>query len=310
MARTAHERIALRDVSYLMTILRYGTLRCSAQHLYMSESALSQAVHGIEQKWEMPLFRKSGRRLVPTESVEQLRPYLESLEEHADRLAVMIEKTACPEKAFVRLGIVSLARRHVWLAVKNFIDAHGERIKCEFVEASTPQVIQNLRTNDLDIGVILDSPQNSEHNTQEISYTPLTKGHLVVLAHCSLPIASARRISYDLLTQLPIIGYPQGYMIQDLLRRVLGEPYEDAIVFTSTLGEWQELALTLRKGVMVLPDFCLNAILSGSADFRAISLIPPIPIELTFAVANNHVGSPVISQLLHCLRSVNVEGAM
>ena len=302
-----HERIALRDIVYLMTILRQGTLRRSAPHLYVSESALSQAVRTIEQKWEMPLFRKSGRRLVPTEAMERLRPYLETMEGHIEKLDAIIDQIAHPDHAIVRLGIVSLARHHVWRAVERFVDAHGDRVNCEVVEASTPQVIEGLHTTHLDAGVILHSPHNSDLSDHDISYTPLMTGHLVVVAHSSLPIASARQMSYDLLTQLPIIGYPRGYMIQDLLIKILGPRYEEAIRFTSTLGEWQQLALELRKGVMVLPDFCVPAIVSGHTDCRAISLIPPVPIEMTFAVTPSRVESPIISDLLHYLRGVNAQ---
>lgn len=298
----SNPNVEFRDVSYILAILKYGTLRKAAQQLFISESALSQSIHAVERRWEAALFQKIGRRLIPTTTLEKLLPLLHQVHDDANRLSSAISQFAHPEVLSLRLGIVSLARYCAWAAIEKFVDAQGTQVQVEVVEYSTDDVVHHLLAGRLDAGIILRSDSLSRQSLREVSCSPLMDGHLVVVAPDTIPLAPTPTMSYDRLVQLPTVGYPHGYLIQDLLIDVLGAPYEKSIVFTSTLKEWQQLALHLGKGVMVLPDFCVPAIVPNSARYQAIPLDPLIPIELAFATRDDYPPS-MVSSLLHSLRT-------
>lgn len=287
--------IEFRDASYIMAILRHGTLRSAARHLYISESALSQAIHAIERKWEFTLFQKSGGRLAPTAILEELLPVMEEIQDNGERFAISLKRLTHPETQFLRLGIVSLARDIAWPVIKTFIDQHGNHVQIEVLEHSTEEIVQHLLAHRLDAGIVLQSEHYPELNVRGISYHPLIRGQLLVIVPNQMLIASAKTISHDRLVRLPKVSYPRGYMIQDLLIKILGEPYHNSTVFVSTLKEWQQLMLDSGKAVMVLPDFCLDVVFPFSEKYHAIPLDPAIPVELAFTTANNQL--PMVAKL-------------
>lgn len=298
----SNQNVEFRDVSYILAILKHGTLRKAAQQLFISESALSQSLHAVERKWEATLFQKIGRRLVATTTLEKLLPLLHQVHDDGNRLARAIAQFAHPEILSLRLGIVSLARYHAWAAIEQFVDTYGTQVHVEVVEYSTDDVVHHLMAGRLDAGLILRSDNLSNHSLRDVSCSALMKGHLVVVAPDTMPLAPTPTMAYDRLVRLPTVGYPQGYLIQDLLIDVLGEPYEQSIVFTSTLKEWQQLALHLGKGVMVLPDFCIPTMLPNPARYQAIPLAPLIPIELAFATRDDYPPT-IVSNLLRSIRA-------
>ena len=49
-----------KDILYVITILDEGSFSAAAKKLYVSQSALSQAVRKLEQEFGMELFIRSG----------------------------------------------------------------------------------------------------------------------------------------------------------------------------------------------------------------------------------------------------------
>jgi LysR family transcriptional regulator for metE and metH len=56
--------VDLRDLELLDALGRHATLTAAAQHLYVSQPALSQRLIRLEQRLATPLFERRGRRLV------------------------------------------------------------------------------------------------------------------------------------------------------------------------------------------------------------------------------------------------------
>jgi LysR family transcriptional regulator for metE and metH len=60
--------VDVRDLELLDALGRHETLTAAAQHLYVSQPALSQRLIRLEQRLATPLFERRGRRLVATEA--------------------------------------------------------------------------------------------------------------------------------------------------------------------------------------------------------------------------------------------------
>ena len=301
--------VEFRDVSYILAVLQHGTLRKAAQYLYISESALSQALHAIECKWEATLFQRTGRRLAATATLDKLLPILLEIQNNGTRLAMVVNQLTHPDVLSLRLGIVSLARYCAWIALEEFVNHHGNQVQVEVVEHSTDDVVRRLLAGHLDAGIILRSDSLSNHTLANVSYSPLIGGQLVVVAPATMPIVDALTMSYDRLVRLPIVGYPRGYLIQDLLVNVLGESYEKSIIFTSTLQEWQQLALNSGQGVMLLPDFCVTALFPDCMRYQVIPLDPTISVELTFVTRDDYP-PPIVSNILRSIRATSEQMGM
>lgn len=293
--------LEIRDIRYLLCIVRHGSLRKAAKELYMSESALSQAVKATEKKWGIPLFDRHSHRMVATPALSTLVPHMLSLVQECHRFESAVKALRRPIIETIRLGVVSFARNQVWSGVSRFMKIHGQAVQVEVVEENTYDVVQGVRSGRLDFGVTLWSAHCSGLDAKGITCVPLKQGQLVVVMNRSMKIPD-RPITYGHLLRLPVVGFPRGYMIQDLLVETVGPGIEKATIFTSTLKEWQCLPLQLGQAVMVLPDFCVGAVAGDSWPHRVVPLNPPIGIDLVAITAKNSQRSPKAVQLLVLLQ--------
>lgn len=69
-------RPTLRELEVLRTLITFGKTTAAARKLGISQPAVSRAIHQLEQRTELTLFRREGGRLLPT--AEALALYQES----------------------------------------------------------------------------------------------------------------------------------------------------------------------------------------------------------------------------------------
>lgn len=288
--------VEVRDIRYLIAVLQYGSLRETARHVYVSESALSQAIRSIERKWDVTLFRRTGHRLVPTPTLVTLNPAMQSLQDALTRLESEIRAAQNAQNLPLKIGVVALARAHVWPAIAEML---GDQMspKVEITERGTYDVIDAVRRRQLDLGVVLYSEQYQGCDLSQVHQTVIRQGRLVVAASRTLSVARHPEISWNRLQKLPTVGFPRGYMIQDLIVQTIGPAIEDRMVLASSLGEWQMLSLQLGQGVMVLPDFCIG-MLPPNSDYRIVDLVPHIPIHLAVVQTETHPLNPLAARLI------------
>ena len=84
-----------KDMRYLKKIAECGNYSLAAKELFLSQPALTHTVKMVEQEYGVSLFRKAGKKTVPTEegilllqSSERILNILEQMEEHFNRVSL------------------------------------------------------------------------------------------------------------------------------------------------------------------------------------------------------------------------------
>ena len=94
------------DLNALRTIVvavKLGSFARAAQHLGRSQSAVSMQLKKLEDQTGVPLFVRSGKKLVATEAGETLLAYAEKMIHLNDEAASSLDSTS--QSATVRLGM-------------------------------------------------------------------------------------------------------------------------------------------------------------------------------------------------------------
>ncbi|HRE22024.1 MAG TPA: LysR family transcriptional regulator, partial [Rhabdaerophilum sp.] len=66
MRELSERRPTLRELEVLRTLIAYGKATAAARKLGISQPAVSRAIHQLEKRTGLVLFRREGGRLVPT----------------------------------------------------------------------------------------------------------------------------------------------------------------------------------------------------------------------------------------------------
>lgn len=60
----------LLQLEYFMTLAKFGSFRKTAEHLYVSQPAVSKQITLLEKEWGFPLFDRSYRMVTLTPAGE------------------------------------------------------------------------------------------------------------------------------------------------------------------------------------------------------------------------------------------------
>lgn len=102
-----------KDILYVITIYDEGSFSAAARKLYISQSALSQAIRKLEQEFGMDLFIRSGGSSEPTRSchvfVEQGRPVLQAWNQFESEMHIYAKR----EHSDLTVGLPALLLKNL-----------------------------------------------------------------------------------------------------------------------------------------------------------------------------------------------------
>lgn len=144
-----------RKLQYFLAVVDHGGFGKAAEHLFMAQPSLSQAVASLEQSLGVPLFHRIGRQAVLSEAGKALigpaRVVMRDLDA-AEAAALALRDVQSGVIDLVTMpspGIEPLAP-----LIADFTSRHP-RIRLNVNAAFTPdEVIESVRTGDSEIGLV------------------------------------------------------------------------------------------------------------------------------------------------------------
>jgi DNA-binding transcriptional LysR family regulator len=261
--------VTLRQIRAFAAVARLGRFNLAAQHLHVTQSALSMLIRSLERELGLRLFDRHTRMVRLTEAGAEFLPV-------AEKTLGDLESAVAQSRnlATLRRGRVSVATSTVlagtllpW-AVREFISRHAG-IRCLVKDCAEEEIRHRVRVGDVDfgIGTALDADP-------ELAELPLIEDRLVALVGARHPLADRREVAWRELAEHPLIVLGTGSPLRTMVDRALAdagvraEPaYE--VSFSSTVISMVAAGL----GVAALP---VNARqISPKVSVRARPLVRP-----------------------------------
>ncbi|HXB22154.1 MAG TPA: LysR family transcriptional regulator [Candidatus Solibacter sp.] len=177
----------LHQLRYFSAIVRAGSFTRAAEQLGIAQPSLSQQIRVLEKQIGFPLFERLGRSVRLTEYGEALKAravnILQQVAEAESSLANLQEGV----RGRLRIGVIPtimpyLIAPHIKGFLKEFPD-----VDLQFMEDTTPQLIEQLQSGDLDIVVAGLPIRNPDIICSELFREPLflavAQGHRLARQH-------------------------------------------------------------------------------------------------------------------------------
>jgi DNA-binding transcriptional LysR family regulator len=152
--------VELRQLRYFVAIFEHGSISRAAEHLRISQPALTRQLHQFERALNTVLFERVPTGVSPT-------PAAVALHGHARlmlRLAAAtpeVARSAGPAQQLVRVGLPPGASS-AWLTeVLDGVRALVPTAAIQFTDASSSDQVRMLRERQLDLGVLHQRPSAS-----------------------------------------------------------------------------------------------------------------------------------------------------
>jgi len=176
--------MTLRHFKIFISVSEHLNMTKASKELYISQSAVSQAIHDLEDHYHVKLFERLSRKLSLTASGETLLGYARHITRlHLDATNAM---KAIRYNGPIRLGAsVTVATSLLPPLISNFKSTHHP-FDIEVIEDNTTIIEKMILQDKVDIGIV-----EGDLSSSELSVTTLLTDDLVFI--CSINHAFAHQ---------------------------------------------------------------------------------------------------------------------
>ena len=139
--------MTIQQLTYLLEVYKAGSFSLAAQNLYITQSAISNAIISLEKEIGSPIFLRSKKGLVPTARGLEVINHAKCACDNIDQ----ISNPRTPEKKTVRIGCTGFGPAN--RAFLRLLDENRNRndIDFSFVSQSSGDFLDRLLHHELDI---------------------------------------------------------------------------------------------------------------------------------------------------------------
>jgi LysR family transcriptional regulator, hydrogen peroxide-inducible genes activator len=187
----------IHQLRYFCAIVRTGSFTRAAEQLGIAQPSLSQQIRALEKQVGTPLFERLGRSVRLTASGEALRHRaLDNLQEGV--------------RGRLRIGVIPTIMPY-WIAprIGDFLKRFPE-LDLQLTEETTPRLVEQLQSGDLDIAVARLPVRNPDIACSELFREPLFLA--VPLNH---PFARKRSVDLHDLSRERLLLLKEGHCLRD-----------------------------------------------------------------------------------------------
>jgi DNA-binding transcriptional LysR family regulator len=241
------------QLEYVAAIARLGSFRSAAEHLHISQPALSETVRNLERELGVDLLdrHRSGARV--TEEGRELLSHIINVLDAVDGLRRAADEHHNTSR-MVRVGTVNAGTvRLLTPTIRRFRDAHPST-QVEVVGAQEAEIHRALREGSFDLGLV--TCMSDDDVPPELETTRLLTGRAVVCLRPDSPLAQLEAVRVEDLLSVPLIVMRAGYLMHRLLHRLLAGRVP-SVSYSTDGAEMGKLMVAEGLGATLLPDFSL-----------------------------------------------------
>lgn len=243
----------LRSLQIFQMVCSEGSITKAAKQLYMTQPAISHAIHDLESELQVQLFDRYGKRIYLNETGKTFLMHVKRVLLSYDELMQHIP--LLEEEATIRIGSsITIANDHLPNVLKNFKAKYPNTSVQVHVE-SAANVTKRLLHHDIDIalleGVVVRDDLKKVHFS---SY------ELQVVCSGEHPLSRKDTIQWEEIPLQDWLLREKGSAVRDTfdsacrLQQIIIEP-----IWTSVNSQALLQAVRSNLGVTVLPDFVINS---------------------------------------------------
>ena len=229
-------------------VVEYGTLTEAAARLYLTQPAVSVQLRRLQNVLGTPILRREGRRVVATEAGLIVYRYARELLAASDTLQREIDEMKSGEFNHLTIAAGPWYGAYVLPGLFAAFRRQYARVHLTQIGGSTPEIIERVRRNEIDIGIV--------HPVQargELEGTYLGTDPLIIVESTERPFFGEPEISLAQVSTLPFVrlrSWPFSFR-ETRLEHVLSAAGLPPVREVATLSSCEGVLEMVRAGVAV-----------------------------------------------------------
>ncbi len=242
----------LRRLRYFVAVAQERHFGRAAERLFLAQPALSQQVKALETELGVLLFTRSTRRVDLTPAGARFYDRALEILGAVDSAVDEVRRVHAGEEGRVRLGFIGSATYELMPTLSRTLQAQLPRLGVELKgELLSPEVLNALRENRLDLGVMRPFPRVAGVQSRVLRSEPL-----VLAVGIDHRLAERDVVALAELVEDPFVSYPHTHSaMADAVRAACAKAGFEPIVRTE-VAETATLVsfVAAGLGVALVPD--------------------------------------------------------
>ena len=205
--------MTLQQLLYSVKIAETKSMNKAASELFISQPALSSAIHDLEEELGIEIFIRNQRGIIVTTEGENFLSYARQIVEMSN----MLKDRYVSEE--MKTNKFSVSMQHYSFAVEAFMTLSEEFKLHDYElavhETKTAEVIDNVEKFRSELGIIYESSFNSKAidkilSDRGLEFVSLFECAVYVYLSADHPLANRKSVTLDDLFDYPCLSFEQG----------------------------------------------------------------------------------------------------
>ncbi len=290
--------IELGHLRTLAEIARQRSFSRAADHLHLSQPAVSHHVRHLEAAAGVPLLERLGKRAVPTSAGELLLEHARRVFRELEAAAQGIQRLQGMVSGRVRVGTGATASIYLLPRLFRQLRRGHPEIELVVVTGNAPDIVAGVLRSELDVGIVtLPVPE------RRLQVSTFASDPLVAIVPPGAEWRGRKAVSAAEVARYPLIVYETG----GLIRKVIDGWFRAARTrprIAMELGNAEAIKELVSAGLGI----SIGSAITVPADVRrgrllAIPLTPPLQRDLGIIHRRAGTMTPAVSVVVAALKA-------
>lgn len=192
---------------YVQAIVEHGTFTRAAEHLFVTQSALSQSIAALERELGLRLFARSTRRVELTPSGEAFLPAARQALAAAERAAAEAAAASGEVSGSLAIGMIpTVTSIDLPRALRRFAERHP-RVRISLRPGASDEFARLIRTGALDVAIL---GLRADVSPEGVATRVLAHDRLAAVLPLGHPLADRAELSPADLAHERFVDFPAG----------------------------------------------------------------------------------------------------
>lgn len=230
----------------------------AAAKLHVAQPSVSHQIRQLEEELgERLLFRSRNRKIYLTEAGKVFRKHAENILRQEEILRMEISALSNEPSGDIHIGVGGHQLTSTLAPALQGFHVRYPRTRIDIVNGTTPQIVERLKSNTLDIGVVT-FPVTAKELRTEVLFSE----EMVVVVRRRDPLAKKQAIAPVELERLQLVLYDQTTRTRLLLEEFFKrEGISPQVVFELSSVEAMQMMVKAGAGATIIPA---SAVMVGS----------------------------------------------
>lgn len=201
-----------RRLQYVVATARYGSFTAAAEHIGVTQSAITKSVADLERQLGYSLFNRNARGVLLTEEGRAFVERATHLVDEAQDLLRGASVGSDPYAGVLRIGVCPASLEWLLLEPLSTLSTRHPKIRFDIVSGSFDRVVQQLRAGSIDVALGYEAAFEGQPDFRREPLPPVPTALFVRHGHPILAcneVTTAELAKYDLI--IPSGSAPYDY---------------------------------------------------------------------------------------------------